>query len=576
MYTDTRVKIPEDKGRIIRKRIKGSIYVYYQLDRKYDPEKGYTVPRSTTIGKVCPDDGTMMFPNSKFLAYYADAELPEVRGGQARSSCLRVGAYVVLRKVIEGYHLDEMLGDLVGKDWGLFVDLAVYSIVTEGNAAQYYPDYAYNHPLFTEGMHIYSDSRISEFINGIEEGCSVEFLNRWNEKRDRREKIYLSYDSTNKNCQAGDVELVEYGHPKNDSGLPVVNYSIGYDKTNREPLFYEAYPGSIVDISQLHYMIGRAAGYGYKKIGFILDRGYFSRENIRYMDKCGYDFVIMMKGMKDTVSELVLKNKGRFEESRKYSIRDHKVSGMTVREKLFPSDEKDRYFHIYYSEGKRQSQRERFEEKIGRMGEALKKQEGTEYTCPAGFAEYFDPVYHTQGERKTFVAAREKTDVIDREIRLSGYFVIVTSEKMTAEEALDIYKSRDGSEKLFRGDKSYLGNRSFRVYSTESVKNKIFIEFVALIIRSRFYTCLKEQIQRTDRKENYMTVPAALRELEKIEMIRLGDGNYRMEHAVTAMQKEILSAFGMTEKSVREQAVGINKMIQEAGCKNGKKNDTNR
>lgn len=565
MHTDIRVKIPQDKGRIIRKKIKGSTYIYYQLNRTYDPEKGYSIPKSTTIGKMCPDDETMMFPNNKFLVYYADAELPEDRGNQARSSCLRVGAYMVLRKIIAEYHLDKTIADLIGKDSGLFLDLAVYSIITEGNAAQYYPDYAYNHPLFTDDMRIYSDSKISDFINGIDRSCSVEFLNKWNEKRDHREKIYISYDSTNKNCQAGDVELVEYGHPKDDCGLPVINYSIGYDQSNREPLFYEAYPGSIVDISQLHYMIDKAAGYGYKKTGFILDRGYFSKENIRYMDQCGYDFIIMMKGMKKIVSELVLENKGTFEESRKYSIREHKVSGMTIKRKLFPSDEKDRYFHLYYNGSKSINQREHFEDRIDRMGEALKKQEGTEYICPSGIAKYFDPIYHTQGKMKTFVAARERTDVIDREIRLSGYFVIITSEKMTAEEALDIYKSRDGSEKLFRGDKSYLGNHSFRVQSTESVENKIFLEFVALIIRSRFYTCLKEQMKKSDRKENYMTVPAALRELEKIEMIRQTDGNYRMDHAVTATQKEILSAFGMTERSVREQAVGINKMIQEAG-----------
>ena len=39
--------------------------------------------------------------------------------------------------------------------------------------------------------------------------------------------------------------------------------------------------------------------------GFILDRGYFSRENIKYMDKCGYDFVIMVKGMKALVNDAV-------------------------------------------------------------------------------------------------------------------------------------------------------------------------------------------------------------------------------------------------------------------------------
>ncbi len=160
---------------------------------------------------------------------------------------------------------------------------------------------------------------------------------------------------------------------------------------------------------------------------------------------------------------------------------------------------------------------------------------------------------------------REKRDVIDSEIKLCGYFIIITSEKMSAEEALDLYKSRDGSEKLFRGDKSYLGNKSLRVHGNESVNNKIFIEFVALIIRNKFYTYLKEQMHRSEKKDNFMTVPAALKELEKIEMIRQTDGSYRLDHAVTATQKEILKAFDMTERNIREQAIGINQKLQKIG-----------
>ncbi|WP_338802498.1 hypothetical protein WAA20_06350 [Butyrivibrio fibrisolvens] len=49
--------------------------------------------------------------------------------------------------------------------------------------------------------------------------------------------------------------------------------------------------------------------------------------------------------------------------------------------------------------------------------------------------------------------------MIKRELQLCGYFCIVTSDKMTAAEALDIYYSRDASEKMFRGDKSYLGKK---------------------------------------------------------------------------------------------------------------------
>ena len=558
-----KVKIPEEKGKVTRKKIKGTTYIYYQLDRVYNAEKKYSIPKSTPIGKSCDDEPSMMIPNDKYLIYFPDAKLPDEKKMARRSACLRVGAHMILRRIITEYQLDEVLAELIGKDSGLFLDLAVYTIITENNAGQYYPDYAYNHPLFTDKMKMYSDSKVSNFIGSIEKSQSVEFLNKWNEKKDHREKIYISYDSTNKNCQAGDVDFVEIGHAKDDPNKPILNYSIAYDRNNREPLFYEMYPGSIVDVSQLQYMLEKTAGYGYRRVGFILDRGYFSKENIRYMDKCGYDFVIMMKGMKKYARELVEKNKGTFEESRSHSIRDYKVSGTTVKGKLFPSDEKDRYFHIYYNERKRIAEREQLEEKIDRMAAYLENQQGkTGYECPSAFCHYFDPIYHIQGDEKTFMFGRERRDVIDSEIKLCGYFIIITSEKMTAEEALELYKSRDGSEKLFRGDKSYLGNKSLRVHGNESVNNKIFIEFVALIIRNKFYTYLKEQMRKSEKKDNFMTVPAALKELEKIEMIRQADGSYRLDHAVTATQKEILKAFDMTERNIREQAIGMNQKLQ--------------
>ncbi|MEA1975007.1 MAG: hypothetical protein U9N10_05555 [Bacillota bacterium] len=101
----------------------------------------------------------------------------------------------------------------------------------------------------TKGMHIFTDSKVSDFINSITIDQSVEFLNKWNENRNLEEKIYISYDSTNKSCQAGDAYLAEFGHSKNGSVKPQINYAIAYDVHNREPLFYEDYPGSIVDVS---------------------------------------------------------------------------------------------------------------------------------------------------------------------------------------------------------------------------------------------------------------------------------------------------------------------------------------
>ena len=119
-------------------------------------------------------------------------------------------------------------------------------------------------------------------------------------------------------------------------------------------------------------------------------------------------------------------------------------------------------------------------------------------------------------------------------------------------EALEIYMGRDGIEKLFRGDKSYLGKRSLRVCSDESAK--IFIEFIALIVRNRIHVRLKNAKLKNEKKLNFMNVPASIRELEKIEMIRRPDGRYMLDHAVTATQKEILGAFGLDEMFIKQNA----------------------
>jgi transposase len=534
MYLNFKLKIPKIKGKIYNRIIKGVTYINYEYDRVYKPEKKYNIPKRTTIGKRCDDDPTMMYPNGNYLKFFPDAELPEESDRTDRSSCLRVGAVLIIRRIINNYKLDAMISRIIGRDSGLFLDLVAYSIIAENNAGQYYPDYAYNHPLSTDDMKLYSDAKVSDFLNSITVNQSIAFLNEWNDARDHRERIYISYDSTNKSCQAGDVEIAEFGHSKDGQDKPVFNYSIAYDRNNKEPLFYEEYPGSIVDVSQLQYMLEKAAGYGYKRVGFILDRGYFSKENIHYMDKCGYDFVIMVKGMKRFVNEIINENKGGFEESRINSIRAYKASGMTVKRQLFPSDKEERYFHIYYSSRKYAFEREKLEAKIDRMARYLKKHEGKSVAIADGFDKYFDLLYYHKGqEDQKFMYGRERNDVIDREIRLCGYFVIITSRKMTAKEALTLYKSRDESEKLFRGDKSYLGNRSLRVQSDESINAKIFIEFVALIVRNKIYTCLKDAMIENDKKANYMTVPAAIKELEKIEMIRQLDNKYRLDHAVT-------------------------------------------
>ena len=562
MYLDYLVDVPDEKGKITFREKGNAKYVYYEYERVYDPKRKYTTVRRSTIGKLSDEDPNRMRPNENFRKYFPEVEAPEERENSGRSSALKAGTYMVINQVVKDMGLDEKLEAAFGtRNSGLILDLAAYSIITENNAAQYYPDYAYNHPLFTPSMKAYSDSTISDFLRDRSEDQRQMFLNLWNEERNRRERIYVSYDSTNKNCEAGDISMVEYGAAKIDTGLPIFNYAVAYDVNNREPLTYEKYPGSINDVSQLQFMIAKMKGCGYNNIGFILDRGYFSKENLKFMDDNGFAFIIMVKGMKSFIHDQIRQQKGSFESSWGNQIAEFGVYGKTIHTFLYASDTRKRYIHMYYSAAKAAGKRARFEENIQQMQRYLDANRNVKGEFGPVFEKYF--FLHRDQDSGVLVYAEPKLQVIQDELELCGYFAIITSEKMDAKQAIRLYKSRDASEKLFRADKSFLGNGVLRVASQEAADNKIFIGFIALIIRCRIYTALKDKVSTMIKKPNYFTVPAAIRELEKIELSRHLDNVYRMDHAVTKAQKEILSAFGIEGAQVKYKAAFISEALRE-------------
>lgn len=561
MYYNSTVKIPEIKGKIIRKKKGSATYILFQYGSEYNPEKQYSVPKRIIVGKLSQDDPALMVPNENFQAYFPDAEISEELPYAYRSCCLKIGSCIIIQHVIDEYKLRPMLRKRFGDDVGLILDLVAYLVIAEDNAGQYYPDYAFTHPLFSEKMTIYSDSKVSRLLNTITKDQCVAFLDDWNKNRDHRERIYVSYDSTNKNSQAGEIDIVEFGKAKDEKGLPVFNLSIAMDQSNRVPLFYEEYPGSITDVSQFTFMVDKVIEYGYKKIGFILDRGYFSKDNIQYIDKNNYTFIIMCKGCRALVSSIVMEKRGTFEAKRECVIRSCRVYGMTSQSRLYEDDEKDRYFHIYYNPSKQAAEREQLEQKIDKYRLFLEKHVGEEVKFGETYQGYFHLHYDKKG---IFLGADEKTDIVEKELKLCGYFCIITSEKMTASQALIQYKGRDISEKLFRADKSFIGSKSERVHSSQSMSSKIFIEFIALIVRNRIYNLLKEQMLRIEKKRKYMAVPAAIRELEKIEMVRRNGGTYKLDHAVTKTQKVILSSFGLDADSVVRSAEEIGRLLSDS------------
>ena len=109
MYLNTTVKIPEIKGKIITKKKETTTYILYQYGSEYRPEKQYSVPLRTIVGKISSSDSTLMIPNEKFQSYFPDVKLPEVLPLAYRSCCLKIGSCIIIQKILNEYKLIPML-----------------------------------------------------------------------------------------------------------------------------------------------------------------------------------------------------------------------------------------------------------------------------------------------------------------------------------------------------------------------------------------------------------------------------------------------------------------------------------
>lgn len=117
MYLNTTIKIPEIKGKIITKKKGTTTYILYQYGSEYRPEKQYSVPLRTIVGKISSSDSTLMIPNEKFQSYFPDVKLPEELPLAYRSCCLKIGSCIIIQKILNEYKLIPMLKKRFGVHW---------------------------------------------------------------------------------------------------------------------------------------------------------------------------------------------------------------------------------------------------------------------------------------------------------------------------------------------------------------------------------------------------------------------------------------------------------------------------
>lgn len=529
----------------------GKKYVYQVVESIYDPIKKYNVDKRVCIGRMLDD--VIMIPNEKFMDFYPELVVSEIEQPQF-SDTLKIGTFIMIQKIFNDLKIDELLKTIFEEDYAFIIDLVSYIITNESATFQYYPSFMRNHPIYSESIR--SDSYISRFIrDNIDDDNIKLFLDGWNSFNSQCESIYIDYDSTNMNTSAEGIELAEYGHAKVDEDLPQVNLSYAVNHETSVPLFYELYAGSIIDNSQCKHMVEQARDYGYKNIGFILDRGYFCGENIRFFDENGFDFILMMKNNQAKVQKVIDDVRYELKTMSRHYIAEYGVCGMTKEDCLYERDKKKRYFHIFYDDIRASTERKNLLDVYNVYEKELEKKIDKKLVKEMELKKYKKAFILKYDKNGYFLSFKRNNDFIQNQLDHLGFFVIMTSEEMEASRVLDIYRNRDNIEKLFRSLKSGVDFNKYRVHSEESLKSKTFITFLAMIVRNEIFQKTKEI--RKENKKDY-TVPGIISELENIECTKNTNDKYMRRYAMTAKQKKILKQFEIDEKYVDRRISDFN------------------
>lgn len=569
MYLDFKVPTPKTKG-ICVKRIKNTPYVYFKYSRVYLPEKKYNTAKMVCIGKLCPEQEDLMIPNTNFVKYFPEKAFPEGEQNTQRSSCIHVGSFFVIGKILEESGLNKIIRKVVGEDSGLFLDLVQYFVLAEENIVKYYHDYTYYHPLLTEKMRIYHSAEIIGCLKKFSGNLRTDFLYEWNVVHPwkMQERVYLC-EGTCRRASYVEGSLADKGANKNGSeNLEKQRYLTAYDGRTLEPLFYEVDYWNRTDRVNLSAMADRAAGYGYKRLGFVLERESFTGENTEWLAGHDCEFIVMLNSGEKLVDEVIREKCGTFENREECVVSSEKISGTTIKKKISVTDEREYYVHVYYNEREHIKECVWLKEKLERMEQQLKSWSGQQVRPTGDFQKYFELVYAQEGNKEVFCYGKALDEVFQEETRLCGYFVIITSENMTAADALHLYRLKEISGKLFQGNvqnghhRDYLEDENVWLYEREIEETNVLIAFLALIIRNRMESCLLDRLPQERKMRKDMTVTEVMRELERIEMVKGLDGIYRLDREVTETQKCLLEAFGIAKEELDMQTKRISEELR--------------
>ena len=341
----------------------------------------------------------------------------------------------------------------------------------------------------------------------------------------------LLYDITSLPSH-GSANILEYGHAKDHPELEQINLGMVMERSRNIPLFFEIYSGSIPDVVTLKRTVEGIRKL-IPKIEIILDRGFFSHENLSLLKDDSYIIAasLVPKALKNVF----------YSASRTVDRADNVImyenEPIFCKQVSFTMDDLHLKGYFYHDRKREADELSDFHRKLSERRSAVEKLQirlDVRETIESTASQYLR--YFTWRVEDGRIKTRARDNAITAAEHRVGRFLLVYNGEYTPLECLSIYRNRDNIEKAFRMLKTDLDIFPMRVWKESTIRGILLLFFISLIIR----TALMKGMISSGLMKKY-SLEKMLLELEKLHVVEDANGSM-IEMERTRKQKDILDA----------------------------------
>lgn len=506
----------------------GKTYVYEQTSI-WDKEKKQSRNSRKMIGRLDPETGEIIPTRKKKPATKSKDEITQFTQKYQR---YHYGASYALYEIARKNRILEGLKEIFPDRYQAIFSLALFLTIAPTNAVHHFEDWSQHY--YIRGQHL-SSQRISELFKSITEDEKVKFF-QWMVSC-FGENEYWAYDTTSISSYSEQLTYVQYGHNKENDALPQLNLALLFGEKSRLPFAYRELPGNISDVMTIDWLLNQLEDIQADQVGLVMDRGHYSLENIEALLNDTRRFVVGVSTHRVFVKEAIRQLKDTRTSFHSLMKNEQRYGHHVKLEKIFHYDAKTQsyapvHLHLYYDSEKAEEQSRKLDTRLIQLYDKLQQGKELNEKEKKETKAYF--VKEDDQYKENRSAIEDKKDQY-------GWQGILTNTKLSTKTVLQLYRNKDVIEKAFNDVKDRLNMRRLHVKQDDSLRGKLFVQFIALILVS----FVKNKMDEQDLFDGY-TIQQVLNQLNLVDCYLNKEGEMSIGE-ITQKQRQLFNGLDVTE-----------------------------